>query len=66
MSTDKPSRNEDEYFAREEAERLAKLDKRYRPFANQLSSLAQNYQSKAVLRLVEEHWQSGLTSHASQ
>ncbi|HJR33491.1 MAG TPA: zf-TFIIB domain-containing protein [Gemmatimonadales bacterium] len=25
MSTDKPSRNEDEYFAREEAERLAKL-----------------------------------------
>ncbi len=25
MSTDKPSRNEDEYFAREEQERLAKL-----------------------------------------
>jgi hypothetical protein len=25
MSTDKPSRNEDEYFAREEAERLARL-----------------------------------------
>jgi hypothetical protein len=25
MTTDKPSRNEDEYFAREEAERLAKL-----------------------------------------
>jgi uncharacterized protein len=25
MSTDKPSRNEDEYFAREELERLAKL-----------------------------------------
>ena len=49
-----------------QTERLAKLDKRYRPFANQLSSLAQNYQSKAVLRLVEEHWQSGLTSHASQ
>ena len=25
MSTDKPSRNEDEYFAREDAERIAKL-----------------------------------------
>ena len=25
MSTDKPSRNEDEYFAREEHERLARL-----------------------------------------
>lgn len=25
MSTDKPSRNEDEYFAREEQERMAKL-----------------------------------------
>jgi hypothetical protein len=25
MTTDKPSRNEDEYFAREEAERIAKL-----------------------------------------
>lgn len=30
MSTDKPSRNEDEYFAREEAERLAKLRARDR------------------------------------
>ncbi len=38
-----------------QADRLASLDERYRPFANRLSSLARNYQSKAVLRLVEEH-----------
>jgi hypothetical protein len=37
-----------------QAERLAKLDERYRPFANQLHALARNYQSRAVLRLVEE------------
>ncbi len=42
-----------------QAERLARLDERYRPFANQLSSLARNYQSMAVLRLVEEHRPSG-------
>jgi len=39
----------------EQAEHLAQLDERYRPFASQLNSLAKNYQSKAVLRLVEEH-----------
>ena len=38
-----------------QAERLASLDESYRPFANRLSALARNYQSKAVLRLVEEH-----------
>ena len=42
-----------------QADQLAKLDERYRPFANQLSALARDYQSKAVLRLVEEHWQQG-------
>jgi PAS domain S-box-containing protein len=39
-----------------QAEHLAALDERYRPFANQLSALARRYQSKAVLRLVEEYW----------
>jgi CheY-like chemotaxis protein len=42
-----------------QAERLAALDDRYRPFANRLSALAKGYQSKAVLRLVEEYWQGG-------
>ncbi|WP_440963997.1 AAA family ATPase [Massilia sp. GER05] len=37
------------------ADRLAQLDEHYRPFANRLKSLAGGYQSKAVLRLVEEH-----------
>ena len=49
-----------------QADRLAQLDERYRPFANQLSSLARDYQSKAVLRLVEEHRQSSVASHASR
>jgi len=31
------------------------LDERYRPFAEQLSQLARNYRSKAVLSLVEQH-----------
>ena len=48
-----------------QADRLARLDERYRPFANQLSSLAQDYQSKAVLRLVKEHWQSSGTGSLS-
>jgi len=39
----------------EQADRLAQLDERYRPFADQLRSLAKGYQSKALLRLVEEH-----------
>jgi len=42
-----------------QAERLAALDDRYRPFTNRLSTLARGYQSKAVLRLVEEYWQGG-------
>ena len=47
-----------------QTERLAQLDERYRPFANQLNLLARNYQSKAVLRLVEEY--RGLASQASR
>ena len=42
-----------------QAERLAALDDRYRPFASHLSTLARGYQSKAVLRLVEETRQGG-------
>ncbi len=42
-----------------EARRLAMLDECYRPFTNRLSSLAQAYQSQAVLRLVEEYRQCG-------
>lgn len=38
-----------------QVDHLAELDKRYRPFVNQLGSLARTYQSKAVLRLVDEH-----------
>jgi CheY-like chemotaxis protein len=43
-----------------QAERLAGLDERYRPFADRLTSLAKSYQSKAVLRLVEAHRQGSL------
>ena len=38
-----------------QAEQLASLNEIYRPFVNRLSALARDYQSKAVLRLVEEH-----------
>jgi signal transduction histidine kinase/DNA-binding NarL/FixJ family response regulator len=38
-----------------EASRIAELDERYRAFANQLRTLANAYQSKAILRLVERH-----------
>ncbi|MGZ8158490.1 MAG: PAS domain S-box protein [Methylobacter sp.] len=34
---------------------LGELDDRYRPFAEQLHSLAKGYQSKAILDLVERH-----------
>jgi predicted N-formylglutamate amidohydrolase len=46
-----------------QAERLARLDERYRPFADRLSSLAKGYQSQAVLRLVEAHRQGSLVDH---
>jgi PAS domain S-box-containing protein len=46
-----------------QADRLVRLDKRYRPFANQLSSLAKGYQSKAVLHLVEAHRHGSLVGH---
>jgi hypothetical protein len=48
------------------ADQLVSLDERYRPFANRLSALAKAYQSKAVLRLVEEHRQSSVASHAGR
>ena len=38
-----------------QAERLAKLDESYRPFAARLYTLARGYQSKALLRLVEQY-----------
>jgi signal transduction histidine kinase/CheY-like chemotaxis protein/streptogramin lyase len=37
------------------AAHLIALDERYRPFAEQLQLLASRFQSKAILRLVEEH-----------
>lgn len=37
------------------AEYLTGLDERYRPFADQLSLLAKEYRSKAILRLVEQY-----------
>jgi CheY-like chemotaxis protein len=38
-----------------EAARLPELDGRYGAFAEELKSLAKGYQSKAILRLVEQH-----------
>ena len=38
-----------------QANYLAELDERYRPFANQLRLLAKAYQSKAILHLVESY-----------
>jgi CheY-like chemotaxis protein len=37
------------------AQRIGELDKRYRPFAHQLSQLAQRYQSQEILRLVVKY-----------
>lgn len=37
---------------------LVELDKRYRPFANQLSLLAKSYQSKAILSLVQRYMET--------
>ena len=48
-----------------QADRLAKLDDRYLPFANRLRSLAKDYESKAVLRLVEEYRRSSSALPAS-
>jgi signal transduction histidine kinase/DNA-binding response OmpR family regulator len=39
---------------REKADQLVVLDARYRPFAEKISQLAIGYQSKALLRLVEQ------------
>ena len=38
-----------------QAAHLEELDQRYRPFAEQLRALAQGYQSKAILDLVERY-----------
>jgi len=38
-----------------QAGRIAELDGRYQTFANRLHKLAATYQSKAVMRLIEEH-----------
>ena len=40
---------------RSEAQRIAALDPRYEPFAERICILASNYQSPAILRLIEEH-----------
>jgi CheY-like chemotaxis protein len=40
------------------AEHLCNLDERYRPFAEHLSSLAQQFQSGAILKFVEQHLDS--------
>jgi PAS domain S-box-containing protein len=40
------------------AKRVAELDARYRPFADQLRLMAQGYQSKAILTLVERYLES--------
>ncbi len=37
------------------AQHLAALDERYRPFADKLQELAREYQSKAILTLVEQY-----------
>jgi hypothetical protein len=44
---------------RERAAYLITLDERYRLFADRLHRLAQDYQSKAIRTLVEEHLQGG-------
>jgi signal transduction histidine kinase/CheY-like chemotaxis protein len=38
-----------------QADRLAQLDERYRPFANRLSLLAKGYQSQAILNMVNRY-----------
>jgi hypothetical protein len=38
-----------------QANRIAALDERYRPFAEKLRTLAHRYQSPAILRLIEQH-----------
>ena len=38
---------------------VTKLDERYRPFANRLAQMAQDYRSKAILNLVEQYMEKG-------
>jgi len=37
------------------ASHVADLDERYKPFAEQLRSLASRFQSKAILSFIEQH-----------
>jgi hypothetical protein len=39
------------------AEHIGQLDARYRPFGERLQELAREYQSKAIVQLVEQHLQ---------
>jgi CheY-like chemotaxis protein len=43
----------------EEAAHLSELDGRYGAFADEVKVLAKGYQSKAILRLVEQHMDAG-------
>ncbi|MES2352897.1 MAG: response regulator, partial [Pseudomonadota bacterium] len=40
---------------RRQADHLAKLDKRYIPFAEKLRHLAEGFQSEAILEMIEQH-----------
>ncbi len=40
-----------------QASHLIELDERYRPFSEKLSELAKGYQSKAILKLVEQYFE---------
>ena len=50
------------------ASHLARLDERYRPFADRLSLLAKEYRSKTILSLVEQYLEKGrvVNSNLSQ
>ena len=48
------------------AAHLATLDERYRPFADQLLSMANRFQSKAILSFVEQHLAGDLVSRSTE
>jgi hypothetical protein len=41
------------------AERVTPVDEHYGPFTDQVRSLARQYQSRAVLNLIEQHLHAG-------
>jgi hypothetical protein len=49
-----------------QAAQLTELDERYLPFANQLRLLAQRFESKAILRFVEQSLGQEKEAGASQ